>query len=133
MFSVRMLTEEDYPVLCDWWSVNRFPPPPQDCLPHNGAGGIMVSKEGIDICAGFIYFTNSKLVWLEYIVASFQYREKDRASALQFLINELSGIAERKGFKAVFSSIKNKSLIKHYEACNFSKNEGTTEFIKVFN
>lgn len=132
MYSVRVLTEEDYPVLCRWWSWFRFPPPPQDCLPGNGTSGIMVMKDGVNICAGFIYFTNSKLCWLEFIVSNPDYREKDRVEAIQFLINELAGIAQRKGFKGVFSSIKNKNLIKHYEACNFQKNENTTEFVKVF-
>lgn len=131
MYNVRVLTEEDYPVLCKWWQFWRFPAPPQDCLPSNGTGGIMVSKGDVDICAGFIYFTNSKLTWLEFIVSNNEYREKDRSEAIQFLIDELCGIAERQGYKAVFSSIKNKNLIKHYEACNFQKNSGTTEFVKV--
>lgn len=130
MFNIRPLTEEDYQMLCEWWKINRFPAPPQDCLPNNGKGGIMVSKNGIDICAGFLYYTNSKLAWLEFIVANFHYREKDRGEALQFLIDELSGIAERKGFKAVFASIKKESLINHYEACGFSKNEGTVEMVR---
>lgn len=132
MFNVRVLTEEDYPVLCEYWRWFRFPAPPQDCLPNNGTGGIMVMKGGVNICAGFIYFTNSKLSWVEFIISNPEYRENDRAEAIQFLLSELCGIAERKGFKGVFSSIKNKNLIKHYEACNFQKNEGTTEFIKVF-
>jgi len=132
MYNVRMLTEEDYPLLCKYWSAWRFPAPPQDCLPNNGTGGIMVMKDGVNICAGFIYFTNSKLSWIEFVVSNHEYREKDRAEAIQFLLNELCGIAERKGYKAVFSSIKHPSLIKHYEACDFQKNEGTVEFIKVF-
>ena len=130
MFSIRPLTEEDYPMLCGWWKFWKFPAPPQDCLPNNGRGGIMVSKEGVDICAGFLYFTNSKLSWLEFIVANFHYREKDRGEALQFLIDELCFIAEDKGFKAVFASIKKQSLISQYEACGFSKNEGTVEMVK---
>lgn len=132
MYSVRVLTEEDYPVLCRWWKENRFPAPPQDCLPSNGTGGIMVSKGEIDICAGFIYFTNSKLSWIEFPVADFNYRGNDRAEALQFLINELTGIAQRQGFKAVFSSVKNQNLINHFDACGFTKNKNTTEVIKVF-
>lgn len=132
MFSIRLLTEEDYPTLYKWWEWFRFPAPPQDCLPGNGTGGIMVSKPGIDICAGFIYFTNSKIAWIEFVVSNNEYREKDRAEAIQFLLDGLCGIAERQGFKVVFSSIKNKNLIQKYEACGFHKNEGTVEFSKAF-
>lgn len=132
MFNVRLLTEEDYPVLCEWWHFWRFPAPPQDCLPGNGTGGIMVMKGDVNVCAGFIYFTNSKLCWVEFVLRNYEYREKDSSEAIQFLLDELCGIAERKGFKGVFSSIKHPSLIKHYEACNFQMNEGTVEFIKVF-
>lgn len=132
MFNVRILTEEDYPMLCQWWSDNRFPAPPQQCLPNNGTCGIMVSKGDVDICAGFLYLTNSTISWIEFVVGNFYYRDSDRPQALQFLLDELCGIAQRKGCSAVFSSIKNKNLIKHYEACEFQKNEGTVEFIKVF-
>lgn len=132
MFNVRVLTEEDYPVLCGWWSWFRFPAPPQDCLPNNGTGGIMVVKGDVNICAGFIYFTNSKLCWVEFVVSNHEYRESDRAEAIQLLLNELCGIAERKGFKGVFSSVKNENLINHFDACGFTKNKNTTEFIKVF-
>lgn len=132
MFSVRMLTEEDYPVLCRWWSWFRFPAPPQDCLPGNGTGGIMVMKDGVNICAGFIYFTNSKLSWIEFVVSNNEYRENNRAEALQFLINELTGIAQRQGYKAVFSSVKNQNLINHFDTCGFTQNKNSTEVIKVF-
>jgi hypothetical protein len=132
MFSIRLLTEEDYPLIFKWWSENRFPAIPQDCLPGNGTGGIMVGKEGKNICAGFVYFTNSKIAWIEFLVADFHYREDDRAEAIQFLLDGLCGIAERQGFKVVFSSVKHKNLIQKYEACGFAKNEGTVEFSKVF-
>lgn len=91
----------------------------------------MISKGDVDICAGFIYFTNSRLVWIEYIVSNYEYKEKDRAEALRFLIDEICHISKVRGKKAVFTSVKNKNLIKHYEACDFIKNEGTAEMIKV--
>lgn len=61
MFSARVLKEEDYTELISWWKFWRFPAPAQEMLPNNGTCGIMLSKEGINICAGFIYYTNSKM------------------------------------------------------------------------
>lgn len=125
-----MLTEEDYPELCKWWGWFRFPAPDQEFLPNNGTGGVMITKDGVNVCAGFLFFTNSKLAWLEYIISNPEYREIDRKDAIVFLISELTQMAKRKGFKAIFTSIKNQNLIKHYEACGYSKgSNNTTEMI----
>lgn len=130
MFKIRMLTEDDYVTLLNWWKGNRFPAPEKEYLPENGTGGIMVYKDDVEICAGFIYFTNSKLVWIEFIVANHEYKSDDRTEAIQSCINELTGIAKRRGFKAAFTSIKNQNLIKHFEACGYSKgSNNTTEMI----
>lgn len=127
-----MLTDEDYLVLCRWWSWFRFPAPDKDCLPEDGKGGVMVMKNGVNICAGFLYLTNSKLSWLEFIVSNNEYREKDRTDAIQFLIYELTDLAKRQGYRGVFTSVKNQNLIKHYEACGYVNNgKGTIEMVKV--
>lgn len=125
-----MLKDEDYATLLNWWSANDFPAPPKEFLPEEGRGGIMVYKDNIEICSGYLFFTNSKIAWLEFVVANNLYREKDRKEAIRFLISELTQIAKRKGFKAIFTSINHPSLIKHYEACGYLKgNNNTTEMI----
>jgi len=130
MFKIRLLTDDDYPKLVSFWNFWRFPAPPKDYLPDEGRGGIMVTKNGIDICAGYLFFTNSKMAWLEFIVSSNEYKGKDRQDAICFLINEATDLARRKGFKVVFSSIKHKNLIKHYQNCGYSVgSENTTELI----
>lgn len=127
-----MLTDDDYPVLCGYWRWHRFPAPYKDCLPEDGKGGLMVMKNGVNICAGFLYLTNSRLSWLEFIVSNPDYREKDRAEAIQCLIYELTYLAKRQGCRGVFTSVKNQNLIKHYEACGYVNNgKGTIEMVKV--
>lgn len=125
MYNIRLLTEDDYPVLCEWWKFWRFPAPPREFLPNNGTGGIMISKDGIDICAGFLYGTNSRLAWLEYIVSNPKYRD-NRAGAIQYLISELTRLAKETGYGAVFTSVKNENLVKHYEACGYFKGSNNT-------
>ena len=125
MYNVRLLTEGDYDTLLKWWRFWRFPAPPREFLPNNGCGGVMVSKDGVDICAGFLYITNSKFSWLEYIVSNHKYRE-NRAEAIQFLIEELTHLAKAKGCGAVFTSVKNENLIKHYESCGYTKGLNNT-------
>lgn len=125
MYNIRLLTEDDYPELCEWWKFWRFGIPAQELLPENGTGGIMLSKDGVNICAGFLYLTNSKICWLEYVVSNPKVRE-NRHEAIQSLISELTFLAQAKGYKAVFTSLKNENLIKHYEACGYTKGSNNT-------
>jgi len=126
MYSQRLLTNEDYPELCIWWKWWRFAAPPIELLPDNGCGGIMISKDGVDVCAGFLYYTNSALCWIEFIISNPKYKEKDRGKAIQYLINELSGMAKAQGFKGIFTSVKNQSLLTHYEQCGYKKGVNNT-------
>ncbi|QRE03519.1 hypothetical protein [Flavobacterium psychrophilum] len=125
-FGFRLLEDKDYETLCIWWKWWRFQAPPKDYLPEDGCGGIMITKDGIDICAGFLFLNNSKICWLEYIISNPEYRENDRKEALGFLINNLCYIAKNRGYKAVFTSLKNENLIKSYEEEGFSKGTSNT-------
>jgi hypothetical protein len=129
-FEARLLSDSDYDKLCSWWKWFRFPAPPKDFLPEDGKGGIMISKDGIDICAGFLFLNNSKIAWLEYVVSNPEYKNKDRKEAVVELIVTLCGIAKKQGYKAVFSSLKNENLVKRYEEAGFTKGiSNTTEVV----
>lgn len=117
---IRELKEEDYSTLCDWWKWHRFPIPPMEILPDNGLGGLMVEVDGIDICAGFLYLTNSKICWIEYIVSNPSYREENRKEVIKTLIERLSEIAKNLGFKVVYSSVVNENLLKTMEELGFN-------------
>ena len=119
MFSVRYLREEDYPILCQWWSDWKWTAPKKDFLPENGLGGIMLEKDGVPILAGFIYFTNSAVAWCEFIISDLHYRNKDRKEAKKILIFELCDLAKRKGSKYVYTVVKNQALKKDYQEFGF--------------
>lgn len=90
----------------------------------------MVYKDDVEICAGYLFFTNSKMAWIEFIVSNYDYKEKDRKEAICFLINELTNIAKSKEFKIVFTSVKNENLIKRFKECNYViGSENTKELI----
>lgn len=132
-FECRELIETDYDqILSRWWKDWRWTPPPKDFLPENGTGGIIVSKKGIDICAGFVFFTNSKTAWCEFVVSNFHYREDDRDDALRFLIETISGICKEQGYSLLFTSLKSKPLIDKYIDCGYKiGNKNCTELIKI--
>lgn len=129
-FSFRFLEEEDYNELLGWWKWFRFPAPAREFLPDNATCGIMVSKGEMNICAGFLYSTNSKLCWIEFIVSNPQYKDKNRKGAIELLIKGLAELAKKNGFKAIFSSIKDENLKKSYKNAGFLEtSKNTTEFI----
>ena len=120
MFSFRLLEENDYEKLVEWWKWFRFPVPARKFLPEDGKGGVMITKDGIDIVAGFVFFTNSKLCWIEFIVSNPEYKNKDRKQAIVECIKKLCFIAKNKGYKAVFTSIKSENLIESYKKAGFN-------------
>lgn len=130
MFSVRLMQEGDYELMSPWFVFWKFAQPPKDCLPENGLGGLMVCKCEIPVVGGYIYFTNSKICWVEWICRNNEYREKDAKEAILILLDELANIAKSKGFKVIFTSVKHPSLINHYKEAGWViGSEGTKEMI----
>ena len=133
MFEFRWLEDQDYEELCQWWKDWRWTPPAKELLPDDGKCGVMVSKNGVNICAGFIYFTNSRFSIIEYIVSNFQVKNKEtRTEALKLLIESLNQIGAKNGFKMAFTSLKNESLKKIYLDRGYSVgSNNSTELIKL--
>jgi hypothetical protein len=128
--NTRIITKLDYDtILVKWWKDWRWTPPLYDSLPSTG---IIVGKDDIDICAGFVYYTNSKMAWIEYIVSNFEYKEKDRKEIIEFTINVLCELAKDAGFKYLYTSLKNESLINRYSNCGFITGDANCqEMIKI--
>ena len=129
---IRWLNDNDYEQsLAIWWKKWRWTPPPKDMLPGEGKGGFMVSSDGVDICAGFLYLTNSKTAWLEYIISNFDYKDKEkREEALNMLIETLIDLAKVNNIKYIYASLRSKSLIEKYEKNGFNKgNSGCQEMV----
>ena len=128
---IRLVTEASYKaVLCKWWKDWRWTPPTFDMLP---GVGIIVSIDGEDICAGFLYKTDSKMAWIEYVISNFEYKDREnRKKAIEFLINVLSEFANDNGFKYLYTSLKSKSLIERYANCGFITGDSNCqEMIKI--
>lgn len=130
---IRWLKEGDYEnILTKWWSAWNFIAPPKSSLPDDGSGGAMVFNDGVDICAGFLFQTNSKTAWLEFVISNKEYRESDRGEALELLINVLSIKAKELGYTNIYTSLTHKVLMKRYEKCGFlTGSQNCTEMIKI--
>lgn len=121
IFEVRNTREEDYGTICDWWKWWRFPVWPRYALPDNLSDGIMVSRDGVNICCGFVYRTSSSsLFWMEFVVSNFEVKDRElRKEALELLINGLKYMAGSMGARVVYTSLTNKNLKKTYLDCGF--------------
>ncbi len=133
IFEIRPLNEEDYDTyLSKWWSDWGWTAPVKDFLPDSGKGGIMVLDDGEPICAGFLYLTNSKVSWVDFIISNKEYRKKPhRRNAIGLLIETLTNLAERNGSKFCYALIKHKSLQETYKTLGYTMGDSyTSEMIK---
>ena len=132
--SVRIIKNEDYEnILVDWWK--SWPgwsnPPSKDSLPMNT--GVIVSNGDVDVCAGFLYLTNSKIAWIEYIVSNFEVKDRNvRSMCIKETINALSLMAKNSGFIYIYTSLKSESLANAYKECGFHMGStNCSEMIKI--
>lgn len=130
----RWLNTDDYDTLVDWWKFWRFYPPTREILPDNGLSGVMIvdSETQTLICAGFLYYTNSPIAWIEFIVSNPDVKDKKiREESLVKLINDLSYLAKENNRTVIYSSLKNQNLMNKYLKCGFIQGgSNTTEMIK---
>lgn len=128
---IKKLKESDYEIIVDWWKDWGWPPVPKDFLPENGTGGAMIYIDQKPVCAGFVYTTNSKVFWLDWIISDKQYHEAGRKKAIETLLHTLSLWCEGAGAKYIYALLKSDSLIKKYESLGFVQGDSyTKEMIK---
>jgi hypothetical protein len=133
-FDVQPIKEGDYEnFLCEWWKDWGWKPPLKDFLPADATGGIVIYDDGVPVCAGFLYVTNSKVSWVDWIVSNKYYRKKpQRQQAMVLLIDTLTNISRNLGNKYVYALIKHLGLIETYQSLGYVKGESyTAEMIKV--
>lgn len=131
---IRELNDTDYEdILVGWWKDWGWQPPQKDFLPDDGKGGIIVYDDDVPICAGYMYLTNSRVGWVDWIISNKNYTNKElRKNAISLLVSRLTDICGLIGCKYIYALIKNESLINTYESLGYIKGDSyTSEMIKV--
>lgn len=134
MLKVRQLQQGDYEnILLKWWQDWSWTAPTKEFLPEDGVGGMIVFDDDEPVCAGFLYLTNSKASWVDWIISSKTYRKKpERKLAIGILIESLTGISKELGYKFAYALIKHPSLIEVYQGQGYIKGDSyTSEMIKA--
>lgn len=80
-----------------WGLKYGFPLPAQEILPETG---FIVE----DLACGFLYKTNSKLAWLEWVFSNPEKPKEDRAKALDLIFKTIEQEAKSQGFLVLFSA-----------------------------
>ena len=122
---VRPLNENDYDTtLSTWWHNWGWEPIEREFLPEDGKGGLMVLDDEEPVCAGFVYTTNSKVAWVDWIVSSDTYRKKpERGEAIKLLVETLTNICKNTGHKYSYALIKHPGLSNVYEELGYIKGD----------
>jgi hypothetical protein len=130
--NTRTLTESDWETLSDWWKAWNWPVMAKDMLPDNGTGGIMVENESQNIVAGFLYWSNSKLVWLDWIISNPKVSRDIRQEAIKKLILTAEHMTKQAGSKYMMSISRSNSLLKTHKQMGWNVDKTPShEMIKV--
>lgn len=105
--------KNDYHVLCNWWRQHEWPAIPKDHLPVTG---YIIDN----VCAGFLYKTDSKIAWIEFIISNKECDKQLRNDGLNNLITKLTDVAKEDGFTSIFTSVSHPKLIERYSNLNFN-------------
>ena len=117
-----------------WWAAWGWPAVSKDILPDNGTGGVMVEHDGKPIVAGFIYWSNSGLCWLDWIVSDPNGSKRTRPLAVKLLIETVEIMVKDAGKKCIMSISRSNSLLKIHKKLGWNVDENPShEMIKIIN
>lgn len=99
-------------MVAQWWNAHDWPEIPPEFLPTTG----MIVP---DVAAGFLYFTDSKVAMIEWIVSNPKAKNRDVYEAIVDIIRGLKSKARAEGYEAIFSYTKAKGLLKVFQKSEF--------------
>jgi GNAT superfamily N-acetyltransferase len=116
----RFEASTDYEDVCKWWKGQGWEPLPLPMLPK---AGFIVEKNGTKLCAGWLYETDSKIAWAEWIVGNPEIKKGLRREGLDELLKTIIEYAKGREFGLIFASIQHRGLIERYEKFGFTVTE----------
>lgn len=121
MVKVELFRMADhYALVSDWWKRQEWMLVPQDHLPDIG---LISFIEDMPAAAGWIYQTDSAFCLFEFLVANPDIRKEQRSTAIEALVDKAKEASREMGFKTIFMSVTNDSLIRRLEKQGFKANE----------
>ena len=94
--NIRKIELEDYEYINKWWVEQGFDALHTDVLPMDGLGGIIIEKEK-PIAVAYLYLTNSKMGYVDNLIADPNYKSKDRFDIILKLMMACIKMAKKAG------------------------------------
>ena len=114
--TIRPIEEEDYKFINKWWvDATGKNPPKRNLLPENGLHGLMACKDNSPVMCVYLYLTNSKMGYCDYMIGDPEYREKDRQDILLRLMTSSIKTANNLGYEDFWFLTKEKGLLSKCE------------------
>ena len=117
--NVRKIELEDYEYINKWWIDQGFNHLNLEILPMKGLGGLIVEKEK-PIAVAYLYLTNSKMGYIDNLIANPKYISKDRFDIILELIAACAQMAKEVGCLDVWAVTNSKGIIKRCKELNYN-------------
>jgi GNAT superfamily N-acetyltransferase len=125
MIVVPMRDGDYESLLTPWWRDWGWVPPAKDYLPNTG---FVLYDEDTPVCAAFLYMTNSKVAWIEWLVSNKSYRKKPgRREGILFLLSYMIEVAKQSGYTYITAIAENQHAINIYETLGFISDKGKSQ------
>tara|TARA_R110001592_G_scaffold361088_1_gene670904 strand:- start:653 stop:1114 length:462 start_codon:yes stop_codon:yes gene_type:complete len=114
--TVRAIKESDYEFINDWWKkATNKTPPKRELLAGGGLHGLMACKDEKPVMCVYLYTTNSKMGYCDYMIGDPSYREKDRQDILLKLMVGSIKKASQLGYEDFWFLTKERGLLSKCE------------------
>jgi hypothetical protein len=122
--------EEDFTEFKRWWEFWRW----KDRVTQEILSdiGYVVEKDGLPLCAGFLYTTNSLIASIEWVVSNPFAQKEDVAEGLDFLLECLCQRALKEEKRLIMTTINSPTLAKRLEKLGFvMSGENLKQYIRL--
>ncbi len=101
-YNVRQVVVEDYTYINEWYSQRKELRPKSILLPNGGLDGFIIEKNNKPIAVIYLYLTNSKMGYFDFLMSDPNYKEEDRFEIIMILFQYCTKKAISAGCECVF-------------------------------
>ena len=127
--NIRKIKLDDYEFINKWWVEQNFVPLNKDILPMDGLGGIVIEKDK-PIAVAYLYLTNSKVGYIDNLIADPRYVSKDRFDIILMLIRACEEMANEVGCLEIWAMTEHEGIIQRCKALGYNTSERS--FSRIF-
>ena len=128
--NIRKIELKDYEYIDKWWVEQGFKALDKSILPINGLGGIIIEKNK-PIAVGYLYLTNSKMGYIDNLIADPNYKSKDRFDIIIKLIQACRQMAKEAGCLEIWAITKSKGILQRCKTLGYNITDRNHAIISI--